>query len=104
MSLTLARSDTRIIGPAASGAEAVRLAEREPPDIAVIDIGLVGGMDGWAVARQLRERFGTRTVLVTGGSLDDVDARAHAIGAAACLYKPFRATELVDAVTQARRM
>ncbi len=60
-------------------------------------------MDGWTVARKLYERFGTRPVFITGDAGDETDARAAALGAAGCLHKPFRATELVDAVTRARR-
>jgi CheY-like chemotaxis protein len=103
MSAVLARTDVRIVGAAVTGAEAVRIAERDPPDIALVDIGLAGGMDGWTVARKLRERFKTSAVFITGQSLQEVGARASAFGAAGCLHKPFRAGELVDAVAQARR-
>jgi len=103
MSDVLGRTDMRVVGAAMTGAEAVRIAEREPPDIALVDIGLVGGMDGWAVARALREAHGTRPVFVTGDYSREIDARALAAGAPGCLHKPFRAAELVDMVTQARR-
>jgi DNA-binding response OmpR family regulator len=103
MSTVLGQQNVRVIGAATSGLEAVRLAEAERPDIALVDIGLVGAMDGWAVARKLRERFGTRSVFVTGDHGREVDARAFAAGAAGCLHKPFRAADLVDMVTQARR-
>ena len=102
MSIVLARTDVRVVGAARTGAEAVRIAEREPPDIALVDIGLAGGMDGWAVARKLRERFATRAVFITGQSLHEVGARASAFGAG-CLHKPFRAVELVAAVAEARK-
>jgi len=102
MTDVLGRTDVRIVGSAMSGVEAVRMAEQEPPDIALVDIGLIGTMDGWAVARKLRERFGTRPVFITGESGLEFDARAAEVGAA-CLRKPFRAAELVGAVTQARR-
>jgi two-component system, response regulator PdtaR len=103
MSDVLGRTDVRVIGAAMTGSEAVRIAERERPDIALVDIGLLGGMDGWTVARKLYERFGTRPVFVTGDAGGEIDARAAALGGAGCLYKPFRAAELVDAVTRARR-
>ena len=101
MSLVLRATDVRVVGAAVSGSEAVRLAEREPPDVALVDIGLAGAMDGWAVARTLRERFGTCAVFITGQSLSEVGPRAAAFGAG-CLHKPFRAAELVDAVTHAK--
>jgi CheY-like chemotaxis protein len=104
MSHVLTASDVQVVGAAMSGPEAVRLAERAPPDIALVDIGLGGAMDGWAVAQRLRERFGTRAVFITGRSLTEIGPRADAFGAAACLHKPFRAAELVDAIAQARRV
>ena len=103
MSDVLGQQNVRVIGAAMTGLEAVRMAEAERPDIALVDIGLVGAMDGWAVASKLRERFGTRAVFITGEYGRDVDARAFAAGAAGCLHKPFRAADLVDMVTQARR-
>ena len=102
ITLVLRRTDVRLVGAAGSGSEAVDLAEREPPDVALVDIGLGGTMDGWAVARTLRERFGTAAVFITGQSLQEIGPQAEAFGAAACLHKPFRAAELVDAVTHAR--
>jgi CheY-like chemotaxis protein len=103
MSDVLGRIDVRVIGAAMTGTEAVRMAERERPDIALVDIGLLGGMDGWAVARKLLEQFGTRPVFITGGDGVELDARAAALGAAGCLHKPFRAADLVEAVTRARQ-
>ena len=55
-----------LIGAAMTGSEAVRIAERERPDIALVDIGLLGGMDGWTVARKLYERVGYATLLRVG--------------------------------------
>jgi CheY-like chemotaxis protein len=103
MSDVLRRPDVRVIGAAMTGPEAMQIAEREHPDIALVDISLVGAMDGWAVARVLRDAYGTRPVFITGDYGQEVDARALAAGAAGCLHKPFRAAELVEMVTQARR-
>jgi CheY-like chemotaxis protein len=104
MSAVLGSADVRVVGAAMTGSEAVRIAERERPDIAFVDIGLVGAMDGWAVARKLHERFGTRPVFITGDAGPGIDARAAAAGAAGCLHKPFGAADLVGAVAQARRL
>ncbi len=76
MSHVLTRADVQVVGAAMTGREAEQLAERAPPDIVLVDIGLPGGMDGWAVAHRLRERFGTRAVFITGGSLAEVGPRA----------------------------
>jgi CheY-like chemotaxis protein len=103
MSDVLQRTDVRVVGAAMTGPEAVRIAARERPDVALVDISLIGTMDGWAVAQALRDAYGTRPVFITGDYGQEVDARALAAGAAGCLHKPFRAADLVDMVTQARR-
>jgi DNA-binding response OmpR family regulator len=102
MSLVLQRTDVRVVGATASATEAIRIAERERPTVALVDIGLGGAMDGWAVARELREQFGTRPVFITGRSPAEVASRAIEFGAG-CLHKPFRARDLVAAVAQAGR-
>lgn len=48
---------------ASNGDEAVRMAEANPPDVAVLDI-LVPGIDGFEVFRQLRTRERTRYTAV----------------------------------------
>jgi CheY-like chemotaxis protein len=53
------------------------------PDVVLIDIDLPGGMDGWEVARRLREQFsGRRVVLiaVTGYGRDQDHGRSEAAG------------------------
>jgi DNA-binding response OmpR family regulator len=85
-----------------SSAEAMRLAESLHPDLALIDIGLGGDMDGWAVAASLRDRFGTQPMFITGLAREETDARAARLGAAGCLHKPFGTADLVKMVEQAR--
>jgi len=66
---------------AATGASALELAETSDPDIVLIDIGLPG-MDGFELARQLRQKFGERRPLLvatTGyGTPDDRQRSADA--------------------------
>lgn len=56
-----------------SGNEALKLAEADPPDVAVIDVRLPG-MNGYEVSRLLKENDATnevRIILVSGLPLDD---------------------------------
>src|SRR6202023_299271 len=48
-----------------SGAAAVARAEKNPPDMALMDIRIKGKMDGTETARILRERFNIPVVYLT---------------------------------------
>jgi DNA-binding NtrC family response regulator len=79
-----------------TGTQAIRIAERNPVDIALIDITLCD-MSGYAVMKRLRElNPATRLIALTGwGQLSTV-SEAKAKGAAYCLFKPVSLTTLAD--------
>lgn len=52
-----------VIGEAASGAEALRLADADPPDLMLVDVGM-RGMNGIELATALRERHPSVRVLM----------------------------------------
>ena len=65
-----------VVGPAASAAQALALAERTPPDLAFVDINLVDGPTGAGVARDHSGRFGTLVTVVSatpGGLREGAD-------------------------------
>jgi CheY-like chemotaxis protein len=84
---------------ARSGADALERADRDPPDIVLLDIGLPD-LNGWEVARWLREQgraAGKRAfvVAVTGyGSADD-RRRSEEAGVYLHLVKPVDPAALV---------
>jgi len=61
-------------GIAATGAEAVELAKTLRPDVVLMDVSLIGDMDGIEAARLLREATGIPVIFVTaygsGGIMD----------------------------------
>jgi len=71
--LALAREGHDVLGPAGTAAEALALAERTPPELALVDINLRNGGDGVGVARALLGRHGCPSLFVTGQV-----GRAHA--------------------------
>ena len=86
--------------PAASAREAVLEAERRPPDVAFIDLGLPG-VDGCETARRIRgvvAGANIRLIALTGYSDDSTRARARAAGFDDFLVKPAHTTALEAAV------
>src|SRR5690242_2963160 len=55
-----------VLGPAATPEEALRLAGRERPELALVDIILRDRGDGVALARALRDRYGTPSLFLSG--------------------------------------
>jgi DNA-binding response OmpR family regulator len=59
-------------GPVAEGIAALKLADDDPPAVAIIDLNLAGEINGLTVARHLVEKFGVRVVFVSGQISDAV--------------------------------
>ncbi len=94
----LKRMGHAVVGAVTTGEEAVREAEREQPEIVLMDIVLAGPMDGVGAARIIRERFGIPVIYLTAHADDETVRRAHATGPAHYLLKPFEDRELQDAI------
>lgn len=91
------RCDVRL---AADGAEALRLAAAEPPDLVLLDVRMPG-MDGYEVCRRLRSLPATRDVPVIFLSAAHEPAeiaRGFEVGAVDYVSKPFRLAELMARV------
>lgn len=83
-----------VVGIAASGQQAIDMAEEHRPDIIIMDIKIAGPMDGIDAARIIYQRFQTPIVFLTAFSDDELVARARDVGACGYLVKPYNLTEL----------
>ncbi len=93
-------SDIEVVGAAASGAEAIELAERVSPDIVLMDINMPD-MDGIATTEQLVTRVPTAAVIMMSvqGEADYL-RRSMLAGAREFLVKPFSSDELTASIRQ----
>ncbi len=90
-----------VCGCASCGPEAIVLAEQNEPKLAIADIQLRGPTDGIEVARILRERFGVRTIFLSGVEDDRILERARDADPLGMLKKPFLPSQLLDAIPRA---
>jgi CheY-like chemotaxis protein len=72
-----------------SGEEAVLNAEKDKPDLALMDIVLEGEMDGIAAANEIRSRFNIPIVFLTAYTDDKILERASITGPFGYIVKPF---------------
>jgi CheY-like chemotaxis protein len=86
LELVLGESGCDVVGCAMDQASAFAIADRERPDLALIDINLLDGMTGPRIAQKLVADFGTAVVFLTANPEQIPDGFAGALGA---VSKPF---------------
>jgi two-component system, response regulator PdtaR len=87
-----------VVGTADSGDGAVALAERERPDIIIMDVRLHGPRDGIDAAIEIWQRFAIRCVFASANLDATQRARAAAANPWGFVDKPFRSAALVAAL------
>ncbi len=81
-----------------SGENAVEMAALERPDLIVLDIVLSGAMDGYEVARRVREFSDVPIIMLTAKAREADLLRGFDAGADDYLTKPFSSKELLARV------
>jgi DNA-binding NarL/FixJ family response regulator len=102
-SLLGAMQDVQVVGEAASGEEALQLAERERPDVILMDIAMKG-ITGLEAAARVRERQPeVRVVILSMHSGEEYVLQALRAGAAGYLLKDAATGELELALRSVMR-
>ncbi len=86
-----------VVGEAADGEAAVRLATDQRPDLVIMDIKMPG-MDGLSAAERLAESGDAAVLILTAFSQKDLVQRAAEAGAMGYLVKPFQKSDLMPAI------
>jgi response regulator NasT len=90
-----------ICAEARDGEEAVELARREQPDLALLDVKMPR-LDGIEAARRILDERPIPIVMVTAYGERELVARAVEAGVFGYLVKPFRESDLLPAIATAR--
>jgi CheY-like chemotaxis protein len=89
-----------VVGQAASGEEAVALAEETSPDVIVMDYKMPG-MDGLNAARTIRETRTSQPIILYTAYLDPtIEAMAKEAGVALCIGKVEGLNQLERHITE----
>ncbi len=97
----LERSGYTVVGEARDGEEAVELARRLEPDLAVMDVKMPR-LDGIDAARRILEERPLPIVMLTAFGQQELVSRAVEAGVFGYLVKPFREQDVVPAIEAAR--
>ena len=100
LEVVLAEAGCRVVGCAMDKAGAVDIAGTDRPDLALVDINLLDGMTGPAVAEHLVRECGSAVIFLTANPEQIPDGFAGALGA---LSKPFDEATIRAAVNFARQ-
>lgn len=96
--LTMRTKEVTVVGVACNGREAVRLVDRERPDVVLMDVRMPE-MDGVESTRLIMGRYPrTRVLMLTTFDDDEYIIQALRVGAAGYLLKDMPPAELIAAV------
>lgn len=100
LELVLGESGCDVVGCAMDKAGAFVVAERERPDLALIDVNLLDGLTGPQIAQRLVSEFGCAVVFLTANPEQIPDGFAGALGA---VSKPFDEATIRAVIVFARQ-
>jgi two-component system, response regulator PdtaR len=87
----------RVVGEAADGEAALRMAREHTPDLVIMDVKMPG-MDGLTAAGKIVDEELGAVLILTAFSQRDLVQRAAEAGAMGYLVKPFQKTDLMPAI------
>jgi AmiR/NasT family two-component response regulator len=97
----LVRAGYEVVAEARDGEEAVELARRHKPDLAVMDVKMPR-LDGIEAARKILEERPLPIVMLTAFDQRELIERAAEAGVYGYLVKPFREQDIVPAIELAK--
>lgn len=100
LELVLGESGCDVVGCAMDKAGAFAVAERERPDLALVDVNLLDGLTGPQIAQRMVSEFGCAVVFLTANPEQIPDGFAGALGA---VSKPFDEATIQAVVVFARQ-
>lgn len=87
-----------VLGPVASGEEALTFFPKNSPDLVIMDIHLAGDWDGIETTRRIRASHALPIIFLTSNADEATFAQAKAVHPQAFISKPFRGKDLKHAI------
>ena len=96
--LALQNAGHHVVGTADTADGAVELAQRQRPEVMIMDVRLRGSRDGIDAAIEIWQRFGIRSVFASANLDASLRARAASANPLGFVDKPFMSSTLVAAL------
>ncbi len=94
----LTASGYSVTEPARRYAEAIAMIEKETPDLLLLDVKILGGLDGIEIARTVQKNFPIPYIFLTANTDFETIGRAKEVTPAAFLAKPVTRAQLHAAI------
>ena len=101
LSRTLPRLGYEVCGVIASGEEVLDRIDVVQPDLLLMDIHLLGNLDGVETAEKIRQRYSTPIVFMSGYDINEILEKTKHITNAAHVGKPVGLTVLAEIIQNA---
>lgn len=101
LKIRLAKMGYSVTGMYATGEDAIRAVSKGAPDLVIMDISLLGKMDGIETAQQIQENYPIPVVYLTGSSDPKTFERAINTEGSEYVIKPFSDSDLHIAIEMA---
>lgn len=98
LSIRIRQLGYEVIGPTATGEEAIALADKHRPSLVLMDIRLQGEMDGIQAAKEIRCRFRLPVVFLTAYAENGTLQRAKLAEPLGYILKPFEDQEMATII------
>lgn len=95
---TLVDAGFQVVGVASTADQAIRLARIQRPDLAIVDVRLIGQRDGVDAAVTMFNELGVRSIFATAHDDPDTRERAKAASPIAWLAKPYTPARLIPLI------
>jgi CheY-like chemotaxis protein len=96
--MKLKRKGFSVLEPVATGEDAITVADKNKPDVIIMDIRLAGVIDGIEASEKICKKYNCSIVFTTGYSDDAIHKKALALKPLAYLTKPYEINQLVSLI------
>ena len=103
LNMRLKKLSYNVLKPISSGETAIQTAQKESPDIILMDIGLTGKMDGIQTAREIQSFCDAHFIFMSGYQDEDMKDQVKIIKSSSYLTKPIGIKDIISIIESRKK-
>ena len=103
LNMRLKKLSYEVLKPISSGEIAIQTAQKESPDIILMDIGLTGKMDGIQTAREIQSFCDAHFIFMSGYQDEDMKDQVKIIKSSSYLTKPIGIKDIISIIESRKK-